>query len=271
LLAQQAGYSGVTVADGVEFNINSVTYRYELNQVRLKTILRDVVPLVRPDYVSYSSYDSQNRGRMEQDLRQIQGWLSVNSPPSRLGIGEVGYTRHGIDGIDSFRTVATALAVQRLKLPFAILWEAYDTYAGDRTQPFGILQARGQLRKVTRSLRAELNAQSAEMATNPDAKILAANDRLVSSGYRYYELYGEFPRGPFGATALCDGIDTPIELTFQGATQVNVRIPHQIWFDRQCTFRLWRSDGTHSLAFGPVVACKDGALPGPCFGTAPPY
>jgi hypothetical protein len=272
--AQEAGYGGVTVTDGVEFNINSLTYSNHVDGAVLKTILRDVVPVVQPDFLLYSSYDSQNRGHMEQDLRQIQSWLAEVVPPTQLAIGETGFMRHGIDTIDTFRTVETALAVQRIKLPFAILWEAYDTTAGDhstgaRVYPFGILQPTGQQRKVTRILQAGLTAQAAEIATRPDAQINAANDRgvAVDNGvaHRYYELYGQYPRGPFTGSALCDGIDTPVDVTSQGDTQINVRIPHLSWSNRYCIFRLSRSDGSHTLAFGPVVACAADNLTGPCF------
>jgi hypothetical protein len=271
--AQAAGYGGVTVADGVEFKMNSLTYSYQVCGIVLKTMLRDVVPAVQPDFLLYSSYDSQKRGHMEQDLRQIQGWLAGVAPQSQLAIGEIGFARHGIDTIDTFRAVETALAAQRAKLPFTILWEAYDTNIGDhnagaRVYPFGILQASGQQRKVTRILQAELAAQAAEIAAGPDAQINAAIDRGVAvengAAYRNYELYGQYPRGPFAGSALCDGIDTPVDVTYEGDTQINVRVPHLSWSNRYCIFRLSRGDGSHTLAFGPVVACAADNLVGPC-------
>jgi hypothetical protein len=266
--AMAAGYSGVTVSDGIEFNMNSLTYTYQVDGTTLETILQSVVPVVQPDFVLYSSYDSQNRGHMEQDLRQIRSWFTHVSPTSQLGIGESGFPRHGIDGIDTFRTVETALALQRVNLPFAILWEAYDTNAGDRVYPFGIQQATGQQRKVSRILQAELAAQAAEIASGPDAQINAANDRgvTIDNGipYRYYELYGNYPRGPFTGTASCDGVDASVDVVYEGSLQINVRIPHLSFSNRFCTFRLWRSDGTHTLAFGPVVECADPTKVGPC-------
>ena len=151
------------------------------------------------------------------------------------------------------------LAVQRVKLAFAILWEAYDTNSGDRVHPYGVLQATGQQRIVTRILQAGLTAQTAEIAHGSDAQINAVNDRgvAVENGvaYRYYELYGQFPRGPFAGSALCDGVDTPVDVMYEGDLQINVRIPHLPQSDRYCTFRVSRNDGSHSLAFGPVVAC----------------
>jgi hypothetical protein len=256
-LAANAGYGGVTVSDGVEFNMNTLTYTYDVGGTVLRSVLRNVVPSVQPDYVLYSSYDSQNRGRMEQDLRQIWDWLVINSPDAQLAIGEVGFPRHALDGVDVFRTVETAKAIQRVGLPIVILWEAFDTNAGDRVRPYGLLHGSGQTRSVMRILRHELQAQAAEIATNPTALILAATDRGVTPvggvPYRFFEFYGSFPNGPFGATALCDGVETPIDVVFQSTGQINVRLLHEGVEQRYCTLRLWRGDGTRSLAFGPVV------------------
>jgi hypothetical protein len=256
-LAANAGYSGVKVSDGIEFNMNTLTYTYDVGGTVLRSVLRNVVPSVQPDYVLYSSYDSQSRGRMEQDLREIRDWLAINSPGAKLAIGEVGFPRHGLDGVDMLRTVETAKAIQRVGLPIAILWEAYDTNAGDRVHPYGVLHASGQTRSVLRILRRELQVQATEIATNPTARILAATDRGVtevgSVPYRFFELYGSFPNGPFSATALCDGVETPIDVVFQSTGQINVRLLHEGVEQRYCTLRLWRADGTRSLAFGPVV------------------
>jgi hypothetical protein len=118
-------------------------------------------------------------------------------------------------------------------------------------------------------LQAELAAQAAEIASGPDAQINAANDRgvTIDNGipYRYYELYGNYPRGPFTGTASCDGVDAAVDVVYEGSLQINVRIPHLSFSNRFCTFRLWRSDGTHTLAFGPVIECADPAQVGPCF------
>jgi len=103
--------------------MNTLTYTYDVGATVLRSVLRNVVPSVQPDYVLYSSYDSQNRGRMEQDLHQIRDWLVINSPGAQLAIGEVGFPRHALDGVDMFRTVETTKAIQRVGLPVAILWE----------------------------------------------------------------------------------------------------------------------------------------------------
>ncbi|WP_144122658.1 hypothetical protein [Catellatospora sichuanensis] len=256
-LARDAGYGGVTVSDGVEFNMNTLTNIYDVGGTVLRSVLKDVVPSVRPGYVLYSAYDSQNRGRMEQDLREIRDWLGTSSPGAQLAVGEVGFPRHAIDGVDGFRTVETAKAVQRVGLPIAILWEAFDTNSGDRVRPYGLLHATGGARAVMDILRRELQAQATEMATNPSARILAAADRGVTPiggiDYRFFELYGSFPSGPFTATALCDGTETPIDVVHQSAGQVNVRLRHAGVEQRYCTMRLVRGDGTRSLAFGPVI------------------
>jgi hypothetical protein len=108
-----------------------------------------------------------------------------------------------------------------------------------------------------RILRGELRAQATEIATNPTARILAASDRGLTPvgniSYRFFELYGLFPQGPFSATALCDGVETPIDVVFQSTGQINVRLLHKGVEERYCTLRLWRSDQSRSLPFGPVV------------------
>ncbi len=256
-LAEDAGFRGVTVSDGVEFSMNTLTYSYEVDGTVLRSMLRDVVPAVRPDYVLYSSYDSQGRGRMEQDLRQISEWLVTNSPGGQLAVGEAGFPHHAVNGVDAFRTVETAKAIQRVGLPIAILWEAFDTNADGQVRPFGLLHASGEARAVTSLARRELQAQAAEMATPPSARVLAADDRGVTTvdgvAYRFFELYGSFPHGPFRATALCDGSEAPIDVVYQSDGQINVRLRHDGIEQRYCTLRLVRRDGTRTLAFGPVV------------------
>ena len=267
--AAAAGITGVTVADGIEFNMNTLTYVYAVGGTPLRSALRDIVPAVGPSFVSYSSYDSQNRGHMEQDLREIKTWLSSISPRSSLIIGEAGAARHGLDAVEIFRTVETVKAIQRASLPVAILWEAYDTSAGGRLWPFGLLHAKGELRDVTRILHRELTAQAAEIATHPAIAVNAAVDQGVTNiggtDFRFFELYGNYPGGPFTASSLCDGIETPIDVVFQSAGQINVRIAHSTESERYCTIRINRNDGARSLAFGPVVACAQSLLKAPCF------
>jgi hypothetical protein len=245
------------VSDGIEFNMDTLTYSYSVDGTVLRSILRDVVPAVRPDYVLYSSYDSQSRGRMEQDLRQIRDWLVASSPGAQLAVGEVGFPRHALDGVDAFRTVETIKAIQRVGLPIVILWEAFDTNSGDRVRPFGLLHASGEARTVMSILRRELPAQAAELATNPSARVLAANDRGVTPiggvAYRFFELYGSFPSGPFRATALCDGVEVPIDVVYQSTGQINVRFTHDAAEQRYCAVRLIRGDGSRSPTFGPVA------------------
>jgi hypothetical protein len=267
--AGEAGITGVTVFDGVEFNMNTLMYTYQVDDAPLRSALRDIVPAVAPDYVLYSSYDSQNRGHMEQDLREIKAWLASVAPRSKLIIGEVGAARHGLDAVEVFRTVETAKAIQRARLETAILWEAYDTTSGGKIWPFGLLDAMGALRDVTRILHRELSAQAAEIAANPRITVNAAVDRGVTNiggtDYRFFELYGTYPGGPFTASSLCDGIETPVDVVFQSAGQINVRIKHRTSEERYCTIRIRRADGAQSLAFGPLVSCAQATATAPCF------
>jgi hypothetical protein len=267
-LALADGYSGVRVASGVEFNINTYAYSYQVGGTTLPSILMDVVPDLDPAYVLYSSYDSQNRGRMELDLDAIQAWLVGVAPGSKLAIGEVAFPEIAVDERDIFRTVETAKAIQRARVAFAILWEGYDTVAGDRVQQFGVLNANGSPRLVQQVLRHELLAQADELRVPTDITVNGITDRLVSdvggTPYRFYELYGSFPGAGYTATAVCDGIGTAVDIVFAGPGQINVRIPHQ-YTRRFCSLRLARPGAQPSRTIGPVAACAEPTLAGPCF------
>jgi hypothetical protein len=146
--AAQAGLTGVTVADGVEFNVNTLTYRYAVDGTALPSVLRDIVPAVQPDVVLYSAYDSQNRGTMEPDLRQIRSWLAQVAPAARLGVGEFGHGRQGADFADAARLLATANAVLRVGLPIVVIWAAFDPPADAADRAYGLLDAGGRPRQV---------------------------------------------------------------------------------------------------------------------------
>ncbi|MFJ4429226.1 hypothetical protein [Streptomyces bobili] len=255
-LAAAAGYGGVTVSDGIEFNMNTLTYPTEVDGRRLSSILLDVIPLVNPDYALYSSYDSQGRGSMEDDLSQIRGWLSTNASNSKLAIGEVGFQDHGINRIDASRTVETVKAIQRANLPIVILWEAFDTFSAGRIRPYGVLHASGETRAVTDILRNELSAQAAELQQSQVIKIAGATDRGVSSiggrDFRTFEIYGSSLNN-VRVTALCDGTEGEVSLMYQSPGQANIRFPVGS-ADRYCTIRFSRAfDNAKSLEYGPVV------------------
>src|SRR5262249_7451728 len=142
-IAAARGLGGVFVGDGIEFNS-----AHFLQNAGLRTALDDIIPNVKPAFATYSSYDSQNAGTMGDDAAALRG----RSAPAELLMGEVGPSQHGIDGIDAFRTVATAKAIQRARLRAAVLWVGFDGSASGRVQPYGILDVDGGDRPVMQSL-----------------------------------------------------------------------------------------------------------------------
>jgi hypothetical protein len=255
-MATAAGYGGMSVTDGIEFNEDTLAYSKIVNGTKLPTILSDVIPAVTPGYVLYSSYDSQFNGKMEQDLRQIRDWLARVSPASQFGVGEVGFPRMGIDGLDIVRTAETVKAIQRVGLPIVILWEAFDTNSGNQVHPYGLMHATGQERDIVRILRGEMRQQAQDISSSAIGSISPNDVGLTTSAglsYRNVELYGSFGNGNFVASALCDGVEEQVGITFSSTGQINVRLRHEGVEQRYCTFRISRSDGQLSLSSQLVI------------------
>jgi hypothetical protein len=250
-------YTGVSVSDGIEFN--SV---HLLQDRGLPSTLGEVIPTVRPEFALYSSYDSQNAGKLEEDLRALV--LSLGA--TQLLIGESGFAQHGIDGVDAFRTTESAKAIQRAGLRAAVLWEGFDTSAGPCAssgdpgcvQPFGVLEADGSDRLVSKMVRNALLAQAQAIAARAAARINGINDRGVASdasgAWHYFELYGSFPGGPYSPVVTCDGTDAAGAISGTPSTgQINVRFPAAPTGTGYCVFRLVRADGETTLDFGPKL------------------
>jgi hypothetical protein len=251
--AAALGYSGVSVADGIEFN--SVHF---IQDAGLPSTLANVIPSVGPAFALYSSYDSQFAGKYEEDLRALVQSLA----PAELLVGESGFPQHGVDGVDAFRTTESAKAIQRAGLRAAVLWEGFDTSAapcaaaGDAgcVQPYGVLEADGSDRLITKMVRNALLAQAQAMASRPAARIAGVNDRGVAGDWRYFELYGQFPGGPYTPVVSCDGSDAGAELSgTPSAGQINGRFPAAPTGTGYCVFRLVRADGVATLDFGPEL------------------
>ena len=211
-LAANAGYSGVKVCDGIEFNMNTLTYPTTwayCPAFMCATLFRQCSPTT----CSIRRNDSQFRGH-GQDLREIR-LLAINSPGAKLAIGEVGFPRHGLDGVDTLRTVETVSNPARRSADRHSLQRT--TRAGDGP-PLWSAHVRPDPQRAAH-LRRELQAQATEIATNPTARSspppIAVSPRSVVFPIDSSNSTDRFPNGPFSATALCDGVETPIDVVFQ--------------------------------------------------------
>jgi hypothetical protein len=190
---------------------------------------------------------------------------------TNLVIGETGFERHGVELIDIFRTVESAKAIQRAGVPF-VLWVGFDTSAGagcvpnadgmtQCVRPYGVVEADGADRLVTKMLRAALTAQAAEIANPPSDRIDAVTVAGVAGGFRYFELWGAFDAyATYSPVVVCDGADAePAPVIWRSSTQINIKIPHDATRDRYCVFQVVRHSGSAqlpSLSFGPKLVPK---------------
>jgi hypothetical protein len=103
---QALSLDGVRVQDAVEFNLLDRARR------NLPSALRDIVPYVQSDYVSYSSYDTINRPstadlsrRIDDDVCFIRSYPGIGDRP--LMIGEYGFSQDQFADAPERATIAS--------------------------------------------------------------------------------------------------------------------------------------------------------------------
>jgi len=138
--AKQAGASGVEVWHAVEFNTLYHFRGVVGASVRGKDfhgVLDTVVPLVKPDFCSYSAWESLNPDRLGKDLKLILKQCA----PARLIIGELGYepTAEHRDPTKGYAKAIAAVTKFGDSVAAVYFWEAFQ-------KGFGIFDADGQVR-----------------------------------------------------------------------------------------------------------------------------
>ncbi len=147
--------TGVKVLDAIE--ITGLRLFLDLN---LTSTLKDIVPQVRPAYVTYSAWDSTKfRGGLDEDIAYIELQLSaiaathpITHARPYLGLGELGILYPTGEASllstpqDAWRYRETAKAAYRARVavpsgglgsPLIILWQAFTTYGWRwATNPF---------------------------------------------------------------------------------------------------------------------------------------
>ncbi len=135
--AKQAGAKDVEVWHAVEFNSLFHFRGVPGAGVRAKDyhgVLDALVPVVKPDFCSYSAWESLNPDRLEKDLKVV----ATTCGAARVIVGELGYqptAEHRDPTKDYLKAIA---ALKKVKTPIAAVffWEAFH-------QGFGLFGADG--------------------------------------------------------------------------------------------------------------------------------
>jgi hypothetical protein len=239
--AQARGLTGIRVDDAIEF----ASYRF-LQEVGAASTLFDIIPVVKPAVASYSSWESAEADRLDEDLPAIQRQLGPNT---ELILGEFGVKKMA-SNVDfaEWRFFESVRAAKRAHVPVITVWEAFTTI----DQADGLLDFDGNEKRILRQLRLADSEKVLDMAG--PIVIHGFRDRGDTDGVRHFELYGRFPQPtPTSYTPLVIANGTLIESTrtFQGEGQINVAIravPGRRW----CVFLVRRdSDDGFSNHYGP--------------------
>jgi hypothetical protein len=241
--AQGRGWTGVRVDDAVEFAAYLLPQR-----VGAPSTLFDIIPAVNPTVASYSSWDTGNAGRLDEDLAALQRQLG---PGTELILGEFGYEFMAGDGTAGWRFIEAVKAAKRAHISVITVWEAFTTI--DRKD--GLLDFDGNEREILRRLR-EVDTRPVLDMSGPIA-ILGIRDcgDVPGEGRRYFELYGRFPAPAtqtYRVEVVSDGVPIAANVTFPGQSQINAAI--QMRADKHwCVFRVHRSDQASSNEYGPCL------------------
>ena len=136
--AEREGITGVSVQDVAQFlDLNGA-------QQDQPSMLRDVLPHVNYDLLSYSSYDSMNKNvpvsqlgnSILRDIAFIRNYPGLPNKP--LIIGEYGFSPDQFSDAPQ-RAVAATQAFMQAGIPLASYWDVED----DQTPTFGLYDTGG--------------------------------------------------------------------------------------------------------------------------------
>jgi hypothetical protein len=137
-IAAARGWGGVEVNDAIEFNRIYFAQEYEqcFSIGYVGDILHNIIKDVKPDYASYSAWESTGRSRLYDDLVTAKQILhSETNDHTQLMIGELGVEgqSHPSNPTNdrnlqskSWRYIQFAHAAVRAEIPVIILWKAWE-------------------------------------------------------------------------------------------------------------------------------------------------
>jgi hypothetical protein len=155
ILWHRARYAGISKgnarADKAGLNSKPVLVAPEISAVRmleakgLPSVLRDVVPHIPFDYVSYSSYESLSSedpaAVLSSDLRTIRAVAATD----RIIVGEVGFPRASTSNGLVAKTIKVLRAAIESGAAYIIQWNLHDGSSADQ---FGMIDEADQLTEV---------------------------------------------------------------------------------------------------------------------------
>jgi hypothetical protein len=272
-IATAQGWGGIEVNDAIEFTRIYFAKEYAscFPVGYVGDTLHNIIKDVKPDYASYSAWESTGRYRLYDDLVTARQILhSETNGHTQLMIGELGVTHQSDPSFPptdqnvqskAWRYIQLVHSAIRAEIPVIILWKAWDAfgiYEGE-----GLFNSDGSERPILKDL---------QNSFGTSVLITGVIDQFDMYGWRapdqkrHFELYGHFPGardgnpdqpgwiGNYHAIAVfADGGVIGLKTEGESESQVNIALtPHTNnvrWF----LVRVLRKyDGMTSGEFGPV-------------------
>jgi hypothetical protein len=149
--AHARGWSGLDVVHAPEISIVR-----SLEERGLRSVLRDILPALRPEYVSYSAYESINRDDPARALAVDVATVRLQSGASHIIIGEAGYSRKRWGSAGTDRLHAVIEQALELGVAYLICWNLQDQ---GPDADYGLFDDAGELTAVGRLVEKVLRAE----------------------------------------------------------------------------------------------------------------
>jgi len=272
-IALQNGWDAVDVNDAIEFN----SFRYRNEQFQscfpgafVGDTLSNIIKDLKPDYASFSAWESSGRFRLYDDLITIKNLLHTSTNGhTQLIVGELGVQAHSRQGFPSpresvqsktWKYVNLVHAAIRAEIPVIILWKAWDYFG--QSEGEGLFNGDGTERQVLRDLKDSF-VQPVRISGVVDQFDMYGS--RAGDGNRYFEVYGKFPEARMGNVSVngwvgnytaivefSDGAVLTRSTWGESDSQINLSLTPDLLV--KCFhLRLRRKrDGLMSTAFGPV-------------------
>jgi len=151
--ASAEGYEGVAVYSAPEINMVR-----GLAEAGLPSLLYDVIPFIRFDFVSYSSWESLNRQDPAKELVADLNTIRDVAGAATVILGELGFSRSAWGDGPIPRTEATLAAAEEWGTPYAFQWVLYDA-GGENNIGFGLFGQNGSLTAVGQYYQVRFSSQ----------------------------------------------------------------------------------------------------------------
>jgi hypothetical protein len=244
---QAVGTTTAHLYSGVEFNmLRSGGSQAPCDSSANRCVVSAVLPKVRVDYYSYSSWDSlagssdsQVAGQIATDLDAALGWAKMGDPtvtPARFIVGELGAPRDQQDlgeCASAHRTAAILGAVAQWGASYGIFWQIIDNslqgaVGGGLVRGFGLYKADGSAALGAALFQTLYQTQVPTPPSAPSCPTINQGGVVDGTDFKATDIHPTTTLSVFGASFSGNGDTVHVR---QSGTEWSIQSGSAYWYD----------------------------------------